>query len=94
MVLPWRPPTTEGFAATLFIRVRGFVFWVGFGNSSGVLGGQGVMLVRGSLGYRMEPNDRFSFVVAGAGLKIIVEFVVVDGYGAVAAFGGGWTVTN
>ena len=94
MVLPRRPLTIKGFAATLFICVRGFVFWAGFGNSSGVLGGQGVMLVLSLLRDRVVQSGGFSFVVAGAGLKVIVEFVVVDGHGAGTAFGGSWTVTN
>ena len=94
MVLPRRPLTIKGFAATLFIRVRGFVFWAGFGNSSGVLGGQGVMLVLRLLRYQVEQSGGFSFVVAGAGLKVIVEFVIGDGHGAGTAFSGSWTVTN
>ena len=79
MVFPRRPLTTEGFAATLFIRVRGFVFWAGFGKIAGVLGSQGVMLVLRLLGCRVEGNDGFLIVVAGAGLEVIVEFVVVGG---------------
>ena len=42
----------------------------------------------------MEQSDGFLIVVAGAGLKVIVEFVIINGYGAGTRLSGSWTVTS
>jgi len=87
---PGRPRMTGGFALNCFFLTGGFIFGTGFRWGSGGGGSQGDSAVRGSLiaVCGVEGNGDLVILGAGAGIEIVVDWIVAMGLGKGTVCGG------